>query len=45
MGAKNHMTNQAKDRKNQRCIEFKFYIDLFDGQVCRERGGSRDVSS
>jgi hypothetical protein len=26
-GAKNHMTNQAKDRKNQRCIEFKFYIN------------------
>jgi hypothetical protein len=26
-GQKNHMTNQAKDRKNQHCIEFKFYIN------------------
>jgi hypothetical protein len=25
-GPKNHMINQTKDRKNQRCIEFKFYI-------------------
>jgi hypothetical protein len=24
---KNHITNQAKDRKNQRYIEFKFYIN------------------
>jgi hypothetical protein len=26
-GPKTHMTNQTKDRKNQCCIEFKFYIN------------------
>lgn len=26
-GPKTHMTNQAKDRKNQCCIEFKIYIN------------------